>query len=72
MGTASIEPGLQKPARSLRRHLAAAIVLKLVLLFALWLTFFSAERPPPDDADQVARHLSSGVSAAVTPPTSAP
>jgi hypothetical protein len=71
MGTASIEPAPHKPARSLRRHLAAAIVLKLVLLFALWLTFFSGERPPPD-ADQVARHLSSGVSAPFTPPTSAP
>jgi hypothetical protein len=53
--------------RSLGRALAAALLLKLVLLTLLYLLFFDVDARPRIDAEVAARHLFVSVSLAATP-----
>lgn len=41
----------------LRRDIATVLVLKLVLLSAIYLAFFRGDQRPGIDAEQAARHL---------------
>lgn len=47
-------PGKERP---LGRAIALALLLKLVLLIALYLAFFSGDRRPAIDEAAAARHL---------------
>jgi hypothetical protein len=53
--------------RSLGRDLAAALLLKLMLLALLYLLFFRANARPKIDAEIAARHLFVSVSLPATP-----
>jgi len=44
-------------ALRLRRDITTVLVLKLVLLTALYLTFFRGDERPAIDAQRAARHL---------------
>jgi hypothetical protein len=45
------------PVPHLRRDITAALLLKLVLLTALYLTFFRGDQRPAIDAQRAAQHL---------------